>query len=79
MDKAGLIDDSFNLARGGYIDYSIPLNLIKFLDTELNHLPWESACTGIEYISDMLQTGASFSLLRVRDLYRFIFENVQLS
>ncbi|XP_048762432.2 glutamyl aminopeptidase-like [Ostrea edulis] len=64
VDKAGLIDDSFNLARGGYIDYSIPLNLIKFLDTELNHLPWESACTGIEYISDMLQTGASFSLLR---------------
>jgi hypothetical protein len=68
VDKAGLIDDSFNLARGGYIDYRIPLNLIKFLDTELNHLPWESAYTGIGYIADMLQTGASFSLFRVRNL-----------
>lgn len=64
VDKAGLIDDSFNLARAGYIEYSIPLNLIKFLDKELNHLPWESAYNGIGYITDMLQTGASFSLFR---------------
>ena len=65
VDKAGLIDDAFNLARAGYIDYTIPLNLIKFLDKELNHLPWESAYNGIGYISDMLQTGSSFSLFRV--------------
>ncbi|XP_061175207.1 glutamyl aminopeptidase-like [Saccostrea echinata] len=64
VDKAGLIDDAFNLARAGYIEYSTPLNLIKFLDTELNHLPWESAYSGISYITEMLQTGASFSLFR---------------
>nr|XP_022316112.1 glutamyl aminopeptidase-like [Crassostrea virginica] len=72
VDKAGLIDDAFNLARAGYIDYTIPLNLIKFLDKELNHLPWESAYNGIGYISDMLQTGSSFSLFR-----NFILEKVR--
>ena len=65
VDKAGLINDAFNLARGRYISYDIPLDMTLYLDQEMSHLPWESAYTAMAYISDMLQTGTLFGSWRV--------------
>ncbi|KAK3089030.1 hypothetical protein FSP39_000261 [Pinctada imbricata] len=65
VDKAGLIDDAFNLARGGYIHYEVPLKLTLYLDQENAHLPWESTYTALDYISDMMETGKSFGQWRV--------------
>ncbi|KAK3089893.1 hypothetical protein FSP39_007417 [Pinctada imbricata] len=64
VDKAGLIDDAFNLARGGYINYEVPLKLTLYLDQENAHLPWESTYTALNYISKMLGTGKSFGQWR---------------
>lgn len=67
-DRAGLIDDAFNLARGGYLNYSVALDITKYLGTDDQHLPWDSARMGMTYIKNML-TGGVFGLWRVRKLF----------
>lgn len=65
VEKSGLIDDAFNLARGGYLNYDVALDLTKYLDKEMDHLPWESAVSGLGYIRDMFEYGGDFSGFRV--------------
>ncbi|KAG5680753.1 hypothetical protein PVAND_010240 [Polypedilum vanderplanki] len=43
MNRAQLIDDSFALAKGGYIDYSIPFDILKYLVRENDFFPWYTA------------------------------------
>ncbi|KAL3859955.1 hypothetical protein ACJMK2_010134, partial [Sinanodonta woodiana] len=64
VDRSGLIDDAFNLARGGYLDYGVAMNLTRYLHIEDHHLPWDSAYHGFEYLSDMLELDASYIYLR---------------
>lgn len=40
MNRVQLIDDAFALAQGGYIDYSIPYDIVKYLDREDDFFPW---------------------------------------
>ncbi|XP_069758954.1 thyrotropin-releasing hormone-degrading ectoenzyme-like [Narcine bancroftii] len=42
-NRAGLIDDAFNLARAGYLPQNIPLEIIKYLYKEKEFLPWHAA------------------------------------
>ncbi|XP_068743771.1 glutamyl aminopeptidase-like isoform X2 [Montipora capricornis] len=53
-DRAGLIDDAFNLARGGYIKYSVPLNITKYLKKEDEYVPWEAVDTSLNTIDHIL-------------------------
>ncbi|XP_015604734.1 uncharacterized protein LOC107272255 [Cephus cinctus] len=49
MNRAQIIDDLLNLARGGYVDYSLALNATEYLAKESNHLPWKALSNGIAY------------------------------
>lgn len=69
-----MIDDAFNLARGGYLNYSVALDITKYLHRDDDHLPWDSARMGITYIQNMLSGGA-FGLWRVRSTYPFVEES----
>ncbi|KAJ8249670.1 hypothetical protein COCON_G00228860 [Conger conger] len=42
-NRAGLIDDVFNLARAGYLPQNIPLQIIRYLPQEREFLPWHAA------------------------------------
>ncbi|XP_053392868.1 glutamyl aminopeptidase-like [Mercenaria mercenaria] len=63
-DRTGLVDDAFNLARGGYIGYDVAMEMTKYLDQEQHHLPWDSAYSGITYLKDMFMTSGDFDYLR---------------
>uniref|UniRef100_A0A914WGZ3 Aminopeptidase n=1 Tax=Plectus sambesii TaxID=2011161 RepID=A0A914WGZ3_9BILA len=57
MDRAQLIDDSFQLALANQLNYSIPLSMIDYLSSELsNSVPWSSAISNLAYVASMLQT-----------------------
>lgn len=43
FNRAQLIDDSFNLARADLIDFRIPLKIMKYLEKEIDFMPWTSA------------------------------------
>lgn len=63
-DRTGLVDDAFNLARGGYITYDVALEMTKYLNKERHHLPWDSAYSGITYLKDMFLSSGKFQYLR---------------
>jgi len=54
MNRAQLIDDAFNLARSGVIDYEIALNLTQYLEKEEEYVPWSTATRVLGYIDSML-------------------------
>lgn len=54
FNRAQLIDDAFNLARAGQLDYSVPLHLTKYLKNENNTTPWYSAMNGFSYLLERM-------------------------
>ncbi|XP_042727279.1 glutamyl aminopeptidase [Lagopus leucura] len=54
-DRAGILDDAFSLARAGLVNYSVPLELTKYLVNETDYLPWHRAISAVTYIADMLE------------------------
>ncbi|VVC40903.1 Hypothetical protein CINCED_3A018294 [Cinara cedri] len=55
LNRAQLIDDSFNLARAGRLNYSIPLSLLEYLRNEDDVVPWLSAMNCLEYVVDRMR------------------------
>uniref|UniRef100_A0A4W6ENH2 Aminopeptidase n=1 Tax=Lates calcarifer TaxID=8187 RepID=A0A4W6ENH2_LATCA len=49
MNRGQLIDDAFNLARAKLLSVTLALNSTRFLRTEHEYLPWESAVRNLEY------------------------------
>lgn len=47
LNRAQLIDDSFQLARAKKVDYGIALGIMKYLKAETDYVPWEAAYSGI--------------------------------
>lgn len=54
VNRAALIDDAFNLARAGYVNYSIPFNLSKYLVRETDYEPWVAAANNFKFLNKML-------------------------
>ena len=53
-NRAALIDDAFNLARAGYVDYPIAFNLSKYLAQEIDYEPWVAAVNNFKFLNNML-------------------------
>lgn len=54
-NRAQILDDLFELARAGKIDYSFALDATKYLARERDYLPWDTVLMSFAYIDDMLQ------------------------
>ncbi|XP_017774135.1 PREDICTED: aminopeptidase N-like [Nicrophorus vespilloides] len=56
-NQAQLIDDAFELASYGFINYEIPFRLIKYLSNETSPIPWKAALKRLSVIeSNLLET-----------------------
>uniref|UniRef100_T1J0H5 Aminopeptidase N n=1 Tax=Strigamia maritima TaxID=126957 RepID=T1J0H5_STRMM len=60
INRAQLIDDSFNLARAGQLDYEIVLELTNYLVRENEYVPWAAAARSFGYIHTMLKSTEAF-------------------
>ncbi|PSN39002.1 Aminopeptidase N [Blattella germanica] len=58
VNRAQLLDDALNLARGGVISYDTALSITRYLSQETDYIPWYSALTGLSYLKLRL-TGTS--------------------
>ncbi len=65
-ERAGLIFDSFTLARAGYIDYIIPLELSSYLVKETEYVPWKSFFKSITYLDNLLSSSTCYGLFQVQ-------------
>ncbi|XP_034939520.1 membrane alanyl aminopeptidase-like [Chelonus insularis] len=53
-NRAAIIDDLFNLAKGGYVDYATALSMTEYLIQEKNYAPWKAALTNFEFLDRRL-------------------------
>ncbi|XP_041036385.1 glutamyl aminopeptidase [Carcharodon carcharias] len=54
-DRTGLIDDAFSLGRATLLNYSVALNITRYLKNETEYLPWSKAISSSSYIRNMLE------------------------
>ncbi|KAF1751077.1 hypothetical protein GCK72_017629 [Caenorhabditis remanei] len=54
--RVRLIDDSFSEARAGLLNYSVPLQLITYLQKEKEYMPWSGTIAKIRELLDMYGT-----------------------
>lgn len=67
INRAQLIDDSFNLARADKLHYSVPLRISSYLKIEEDVLPWYSVINGYAYLIErMRRNDTEYSDLKVR-------------
>ncbi|XP_053945390.1 glutamyl aminopeptidase-like isoform X2 [Anastrepha ludens] len=59
-DRAHLINDVFALAAASQLDYSIALNFSKYLEKELDYVPWSVASSSLENLRNLLYYTDSF-------------------
>uniref|UniRef100_A0A336KRZ8 Aminopeptidase N n=2 Tax=Culicoides sonorensis TaxID=179676 RepID=A0A336KRZ8_CULSO len=63
-NRAQLIDDALNLARAGYLDYRIALDVTKYLEHEDEYVPWKAAISALNFIDSMLIKSVDYSLFK---------------
>jgi aminopeptidase N len=74
INRAQLIDDSFNLGRAGLIDQTFFLKICSYLVDESDPLAFQTAFIGLNYIADMLSNNKAHSLLfQVCLFYLYVF------
>ncbi|XP_052891874.1 aminopeptidase N [Anopheles moucheti] len=77
-NRAQLIDDALNLARAGYLDYVVALNVTRYLAHETDYVPWKAAIAALNYIDSMLIRTRHYGLFKKysMDLLENIFQEV---
>ncbi|KAH8359934.1 hypothetical protein KR093_009586, partial [Drosophila rubida] len=53
-NRAALVDDLFNFAYAGMIDYEQVFEFIEYLSTEIEYIPWFAAYDGLQDVSKRL-------------------------
>uniref|UniRef100_A0A6I8P634 Aminopeptidase n=1 Tax=Ornithorhynchus anatinus TaxID=9258 RepID=A0A6I8P634_ORNAN len=61
-NRAGLIDDAFNLARAGYLPQNIPLEIIRYLSEEKDFLPWHAASRALYPLDKLLDRTENYNV-----------------
>lgn len=56
INRATLIDDSFNLGRAEKISQKTFLDIVKYLENEKDPIPWTAAFNGMSFIGNMLSS-----------------------
>lgn len=81
MNRAQLIDDSFNLAKSGEISFSIAFDLLNYLHQEKEFIPWRSAAKAFAYLDRMLSGTKYTRLLHffVRNLTESIYPEFSIT
>lgn len=64
-NRAQLIDDAMNLARADFLDYTVALDVTKYLKHEKDYVPWKTAISNLLYIDSMLTRLPDYHLMKV--------------
>lgn len=69
VNRAQLIDDAMNLARADFLDYTVALDVTKYLKHEREYVPWKTAISNLFYIDSMLTRLPDYHLMKVIFLF----------
>lgn len=63
--RSQLIDDAFDFARTERLGYDVVFDLIKYLEHEVEYVPWASTFRGLELVDRLFAGSSSYHLLQV--------------
>ncbi|XP_065297896.1 aminopeptidase N-like [Dermacentor albipictus] len=55
FNRAQLIDDALDLARGGQLQYDLAFDVLEYLPKERHHVPWNAALTNFQKLDPVLR------------------------
>lgn len=64
-NRAQLLDDAFNLARSGRLDYQYPLELARYLSSETDYIPLYSFFQALTFLNTELAASEEYETLKV--------------
>jgi len=64
INRAQILNDAFNLARAGLLDYPTALAVTKYLSSEEDFIPWKAALDGFQYLESMMSRSAGWGAIR---------------
>ena len=73
INRAQILDDAFNLAKSGMLDYEVALSLTAYLGHETEYIPWKAALSGLSYINTMLKRTASYGDFKRQETIQSLF------
>ncbi|XP_034488262.1 membrane alanyl aminopeptidase-like [Drosophila innubila] len=68
INRAQLVDDLLNMARAGLIEYSLTFDVLEYLETETNYIPWTSGFNGFNFLAIRLGNDTKDFSVYIRDL-----------
>lgn len=72
-NRAQLLDDSLQLSKQGSLNYSVSLNLTKYLKMkERHHVPWASAMHNLNDVALILTSTGSYGIFRVLLVHKIL-------
>lgn len=79
LNRAQILDDSFNLARAGQLNYHVPLNISLYLSQEEEYVPLQAGLNALKYLQTMMwNTEEEYGLFKdyVKSLLTNAFEDL---
>ncbi|CAH0725368.1 unnamed protein product, partial [Brenthis ino] len=64
LNRAQIIDDSFNLARSGRLEYVIAFEVSRYLINETDYIPWGAANAAFSYLDIVLSGSEAYRLFQ---------------
>lgn len=64
LNRAQLLDDAFNLAQAGIIEYAIAMRLSSYLSKELDYVPWVTALKNFKFLLTRYYNKPTYDLLK---------------
>lgn len=82
--RAQLIDDAFEFAKTGRLNYTILFDILRYLEREVEYVPWQAAFNGLNFVNRMMRGSDEygkflvcirFLLAKVYVIIFFLFRN----
>lgn len=67
VNRAQLLDDAFNLARSGRLDYQYPLQLMRYLSRETDYIPLYSFFQALTFLNTEFAASEEYETLKVTE------------
>ena len=81
LNRAQLIDDIMNLARSHMVNYNLAMDLVLYLKSENNYIPWEAAFSSLSYLRSRLVSDKNSALFKsfILELLEERYQNLGFS
>jgi aminopeptidase N len=78
LNRAQIVDDLFNFARAGIVDYATALEILDYIKTEEHYVPWLAFFNGLSYLTRRVASEGDMELFRYHlfDLLESVYQNI---